>query len=202
MYFRFDFKPKTMKTTVSYHLRGVAFLILFLLTWIPSHSQDLVFFKNGTRLKCVITYQSKDTVKYYIKGTPNVIIVDQMKYVDRIVTEEQRKQPHSDTITLESLNVKYLHYKRVTTSGAILIPVGAVVGGIGYGVLSSPHVEMGAAVFGCFAIGLGGGLFLTGIIKSVAGSIKKAEYRRKLENFSIDIHVTPNKQVIGAVIRF
>jgi hypothetical protein len=166
-------------------------LFAFIFLNIPeSFSQDMLTFKNGSELNVVITYQTKDTVKYFLESNPDITYIETMNNIYKITPVESTEGYIPDSLKDNKDYMKYLHYKRVTTSGIILMPLGAVIGGIG------------VAFSGGLTIGLGGGLFITGIIKTISGSVKMHKYKDKLKGFSLDLKCTPQEQGIVVVYRF
>jgi hypothetical protein len=137
-------------------------LFAFIFLNIPeSFSQDMLTFKNGSELNVVITYQTKDTVKYFLESNPDITYIETMNNIYKITPVESTEGYIPDSLKDNKDYMKYLHYKRVTTSGIILMPLGAVIGGIG--VAFSGGLTVGrpsdGVVLSIFLIGLGGGLF-------------------------------------------
>jgi hypothetical protein len=163
----------------------------------------MIIFKNGTELKVFITYQTKDTVKYFLETNPEITYIEKMNNIYKIIPVEAPDKYIPDNLSDNKDYMMYLHYKRVTTSGIILMPVGAVIGGIGVAlsvfVLGPPT---GAMIFSAFMIGLGGGLIITGIIKTISGSVKMYKYKKRLPGLSFDLKCTPQQQGISLIYRF
>jgi hypothetical protein len=184
--------------------------ILILLSSFVSRSQYVITFKDRTEVTAYITYQTKDTVKYVLKSSPNVTYVELMKNIYSIKTYESSPNYLSDSLKDNPDYQKYLRYKRVTNSGVVLMPIGAIICGIGIaGMISTQGDEdlsnpdsFAGPFFSALAIGLGGGLFLTGAIKAIAGSTKMQQYKAKLHGFSFDLKYTPNVKGISLTYRF
>lgn len=166
-----------------------------------SFSQHVLTFKNGTELKVFITYQTKDTLEYYLASNPNVKYIETANNIYKITPVESKKGSIPDSLKNNEDYMKYLHYKRVTNSGLILIPVGVLIGGLGTALAFSAS-DPGVGIMAAFAMGLGGGLIITGIIKSIAGSVKMHKYKNKVNGFSFDLKCTPQEQGMVIVYRF
>ena len=166
-----------------------------------SFSQHVLTFKNGTELKVFITYQTKDTLEYYLASNPNVKYIETANNIYKITPVESKKGSIPDSLKNNEDYMKYLHYKRVTNSGLILIPVGVLIGGLGTALAFSAS-DPGVGIMAAFAMGLGGGLIITGIIKSIAGSVKMHKYKNKVNGFSFDLKCTPQEQGMVSVYRF
>jgi hypothetical protein len=182
--------------------RQISILILFALIIFritESFSQHVMTFKDGTELKVFITYQTKDTVKYFLTSNPNVIYGITTDNIDTITPIEAIKGHITDNTMNNTDYKKYLHYKRVFISGIVLMPIGAVLFGLG---AFSSTSDINSGMSRAFAIGLGGGLFITGAIKAIAGSAKMNKYKEKLHGFTFDLKCTPQQQGIAVVYRF
>lgn len=166
-----------------------------------SFSQHVLTFKNGTEITAIITYQTKDTLKYFLESNPSVILIETANNIYKITPVESMKGYIPDSLKNNEDYMKYLHYKRVTNSGFILIPVGALIGGLGTALAFSAS-DLGVGIMAAFAMGLGGGLIITGIIKSIAGSVKMQKYKKKVQGFSFDLKCTPEEQGIVVAYRF
>jgi hypothetical protein len=188
-------------------IKKISLLSLFMLIVFSineSFSQQVITFRDGTELTVFITYQSKDTVKYFMKSNTNVTYIEMTDNIYKITPAEPDEGYIPDSLKDNKDYKMYLHYKRVATSGFILMPVGAVIGGIG--VTLSGVFYLGppsdATILSFFMIGLGTGLIITGIIKSISGSVKMAKYKKKVPGFSFDLKCAPQQQEIAVVYRF
>jgi hypothetical protein len=184
--------------------------IIILLNSIESLSQYVITFKDRTEVTAFITYQTTDTVKYYLKANPNVVYVEMMKNIYSIESYKSTPNYLNDSLGNNPDYIKYLHYKRVTNSGVVLMPIGAVICGIGIaGMISAQGDEdlsnpdsFSGQFFSAIAIGLGGGLFITGAIQAIAGSSKMQEYKEKLHGLSFDLKCTPQITGVSLFYRF
>lgn len=165
-----------------------------------SFSQDIVTFKNGTELKVFITYQTKDTLKYFLESSPDVVYIETLNNIYKIKPVETVNGYIPDSLRNNEDYMKYLHYKRITNSGIALMAIGAVTGGLGVA-LGFAAQDIGPGIIAALSIGVGGGLIITGIIKTIAGSVKMHKYKDKLKGFSFDLKCTPQEQGIVVVYR-
>jgi hypothetical protein len=178
----------------------IAMVTKLILGAAESFSQQMIIFKDGIKLEAFITYQTKDTVKYYLKSQPQVVYVETMDHIGEIVPLNDLTGIPPDSLEKINDQNKYLHYKRVTISGAVLVPIGAILCGIGAAGLSAHDMDTFAS--SAFAVGLGSGLLITGVIQAIAGSVQMSKYKERLHGFSFDFRCTPQVKGISLAYRF
>jgi hypothetical protein len=199
-----------MKTfPVTSKIGSLMLLVLFILTTTESFSQQVITFKDGTSVEVFITYQTKDTVKYYLQSQPQVVYIETMNNILHIQAEKPPADFKADSLkNILLIDKTYLRYKKITNTGIVLSATGVVVGGLGIALLASSYEnnddldQAFGAFFSMLVIGIGGGIFLTGIVFTVAGSAKMATLKKNLHGFSFDLKCTPQVKGVSVVYRF
>jgi len=170
-------------------------------------SQQVIKFKDGTEIKAFITYQSQDTVKYYLESQPQVVYVETMNHIESIQSKEQLPVFSSESEERLFYKEKYSHYKHMTVSGCILFPLGTMLAGIGIsGLASSPDdpndgEELAKVPFTIFTVAGCVGV-VTGVILLSTGIPNMLKYKEKMHGFSFDLKCTPQVKGISVAYRF
>jgi hypothetical protein len=168
-------------------------------------SQQVIKFKDGTEIKAFITYQSQDTVKYYLESQPQVVYVETMNHIDRISPVKQLPVFPPDSLARPYNEKKYLHYKHMTIQGSILLPLGAVFTGLGIAIFVSNDeaspADIGRAL-GTLNTVIGAVGILSGIICVTVGTTNMQKYKEKMHGFSFDLKCTPQVKGISLTYRF
>lgn len=184
-------------------IKRLAIFALLLFFASESYSQQLIRFKDGTELKVFITSLSKDTIRYYLDGRPEIVYIDKMANVSKI--EPVRSESLVNSLRYDET---YMHYKRSTTTGVALLSTGAVIGIIGVAGYTSieDHVEdvdaFTGTVFSVIGMMAGTALFVSGTIIAIVGSANMQAYKQKLHGFSFDLKCTPQQKGLAVVYRF
>ena len=192
-------------------IKGISRLILFaflLLISFELRSQYVITFKDMTRDTVFITYQTNDTLKYFLKSQPKVVYVVLMDDIQRISPVEQIEAFQDESIDSLTCIKKYKHYLHMTIGGPILFSSGCVLTGLGIAglvSLSDEHddelTKVGRAFCGvATAVGIVG--VITGIATTVSGAINMQKYKEKMRGFSFDLKCTPRQTGISLVYRF
>ena len=195
-----------MKTySITKRIISIIVFVIIIISAIATRSQQVILFTDGTESKVFITYQSRDTVKYYLVAKPEIVYVETMDHIVRIVPFNNK----SDSLTnLLHKNKKYMHHKKTTTTGIVLMTAGAIIGGIGVAGWVSTHNEVDdidsftAALFSAVGMGLGGAAFMAGTILTIAGSVNMTIYKKELGGSSVELKCTPLEKGISLVYRF
>ena len=198
-----------MKTsTFTRMIAGAALLALFLMISFQGHSQQMITFTNGSVMKVNIVYQTKDTIKYYKEGNPDIIFTETMDRVLQIVPAETLRdyKPGPKTTPL-SPDKEYWKYKKGVTTGAVLMGTGGILtlaGIIGWSASNdadNPNEVLGA-VFSVMGMVLGSGLFVTGGIITIVNSSNLATYKKM--HPEVTLRLKSNSQMTGVslVYRF
>jgi hypothetical protein len=172
-----------------------------------SRAQQVITFTNGSELKVFITYQTKDSVKYYLASKPDVIYVETMDHIQRIIPFNQMKQI-PDSLNYSQCQKKYSHYLHMTIGGPILFASGGILTGLGIAGLVSladehdDELTKGATAFCAIVTGVGTIGIIAGIAMTVSGALNMQKYKEKLNGFSFDIKCTPRQTEIAVVYRF
>jgi len=193
-------------------IKTIKSLILFAtFTFITaeSYSQQMITFKDGTKLEVFITYQTKDTVKYYLESQPQFTYIESMNRIAGITPLNPSPVFESDSLERIYDHKKYLHYKHMTIGGSIIMIPGVVLAGLSISGLASLADEpenygltatgQGICVFGLI---IGGAAFITGIVMTVTGSSKMNKYKEKLHGVTFDLRYTPDVKGISVAYRF
>jgi hypothetical protein len=193
-------------------IKTIKSLILFAtFTFITaeSYSQQMITFKDGTKLEVFITYQTKDTVKYYLESQPQFTYIESMNRIAGITPLNPSPVFESDSLERIYDHKKYLHYKHMTIGGSIIMIPGVVLAGLSISGLASLADEpenygltatgQGICVFGLI---IGGAAFITGIVMTVTGSSNMNKYKEKLHGFTFDLRYTPDVKGISVAYRF
>ena len=185
---------------------GILFIILLFISS-ESHPQQLITFTNGSVLKGYITYQTKDTVKYYKEGNPNVIYGETMDHIAKIETIKPLEEAtQKETMKPDLYDKEYWKFKRGTTTGGILMGTGAILtfaGAAGWSAThnaDNPDQVLGAA-FSVIGMVMGTGLFITGAIVLAVNSSNLSAYKRQ-HGLTFDIKCTPQVKGVSLVYRF
>jgi hypothetical protein len=175
-----------MKThSITKLISSMIIFVLIIAGAIESRAQQVITFTNGAELKAFITYQTKDSVRYYLDTKPDVVYVETMDHIQR-----------------------YKHYLHMTIGGPILFASGGILTGLGIAglvSLSDEHddsfTDGARAVCGIVtAVGIVG--VITGIATTVSGALNMQKYKEKLNGFSFDLKYTPRQTGIAVVYRF
>jgi hypothetical protein len=195
--------------TISLHriitIAGV--LAILLITSFQSRSQQLITFTNGSVLKVFITYQTRDTVKYYTPENPNVIYGETMDHILKIETLDLSKQSKPATHAILTPDEKeYWKYKRGITTGGVFMGTGAILGIAGVLGWSSTNDADNAnetlgAVFSVMGMVVGSGLFIAGGIVLAVNSVNMSVYKRE-HGLSVNIKCTPQVSGVSLVYKF
>jgi hypothetical protein len=193
-------------------IKTIKSLILFTtFTFITaeSYSQQMITFKDGTKLEVFITYQTKDTVKYYLESQPQFTYIESMNHIAGITPLNPSPVFESDSLERIYDHKKYLHYKHMTIGGSIIMIPGVVLAGLSISGLVSLANEpenygltatgQGICVFGLL---VGGAAFITGIVMTATGSSNMNKYKEKLHGFIFDLRYTPDVKGISVAYRF
>ena len=187
--------------------RRIACLTIFLIIISAnvSRPQHVITFTDRTELKAYITYQSKDTVKYYLVSRPEIVYVETMNHIVRIVPFDVK----SDSLmNLLHKDKKYMHHKKTNTTGIALMAAGAIIGGIGVAGWVSTHNNVDdidsftASLFSAIGMGLGSAAFIAGTIMTLVGSANMTIYKKELLGSSVEIKFIPREKGISLVYRF
>jgi hypothetical protein len=74
-----------MKThSITKPISSMIIFVLIIAGAIESRAQQVITFTNGAELKAFITYQTKDSVRYYLDTKPDVVYVETMDHIQRI----------------------------------------------------------------------------------------------------------------------
>ena len=198
-----------MKTTAFFRILSTTTLLaIFLICSFPARSQQIVTFSNGSVMKVNIVYQTKDTIKYYKEGNPDIIFTETMDRVEKIVQAESLRdyKPGPKTTPL-SPDKEYWKYKKGVTTGAVLMGTGGILtlaGIIGWSASNdadNPNEVLGA-VFSVMGMVLGSGLFVTGGIITIVNSSNLATYKKM--HPEVTLRLKSNSQMTGVslVYRF
>ena len=173
-----------------------------------SRAQQVITFTNGSELKVFITYQTKDSVKYYLASKPDVIYVETMDHIQRIIPFNQMKQI-PDSLNYSQCQKKYSHYLHMTIGGPILLSSGCILTGLGIAGLVSltdddgyDELTKGAKAFCGIVTAVGVAGVIAGIAMTVSGATNMQKYKEKLNGFSFDLKYTPQVKGISLVYRF
>jgi hypothetical protein len=198
-----------MKTVTSANLiKGTGILLILFVFSLSGHSQQLITFTNGAVLKAWITYQTKDTIKYYKEGAPDVIYVETMDRVAKIVPAESLNN-YKPSAKIEPLPAEkeYWKYKRGVTTGGILMGTGAVLtlaGVLGWSSSNDPDNanEALGAVFSVMGMILGSGMFVTGGIITIVNASNLSAYKREHQGISVNLKANQKMTGVSLVYRF
>ena len=190
-------------------IRQIIGLVMFALIIITNEarSQQVIRFKDGTVVRAFITYQTIDTVKYYLESQPQVIYVETMNHIQSIQPKEQWPVFKSESEERLFYKEKYSHYKHMTVSGCILFPLGTMLAGIGIsGLASSPDdpndgEELAKVPFTIFTVAGCVGV-VTGVILLSTGIPNMLKYKEKMHGFSFDFKYSPNAAGVSVAYRF
>jgi hypothetical protein len=173
-----------------------------------SRAQQVITFKNWTEVKAFITYQTKDTVKYYVESKPGILYVETMDNIRRIIPFDSLTDK-SDSLSYPQCRKKYSHYLHMTIGGPILFSSGGVLTGLGIAGLVSladdegyDELTKGAKAFCGIVTAVGVVGVIAGIAMTVSGVTNMQKYKEKLNGFSFDLHYTPQVKGISLVYRF
>jgi hypothetical protein len=197
-----------MKThSITKPISSMIIFVLIIAGAIESRAQQVITFTNGAELKAFITYQTKDSVRYYLDTKPDVVYVETMDHIQRITPLNPLIQK-PDSLTYLQCEKKYKHYLHMTIGGPILFASGGILTGLGIAglvSLSDEHddsfTDGARAVCGIVtAVGIVG--VITGIATTVSGALNMQKYKEKLNGFSFDLKYTPRQTGIAVVYRF
>ena len=188
-------------------IAGASILTLLLFASVQTCAQQVITFTNGSVMRVFITYQTKDTVKYYKEGYPHVIYGETMDHILKIVPAEPLNVQIPENQQKVSLDDKEAwKYKKNITTGGILLGTGAVLGLAGIAGWSSTHNAENAdqvlgVIFSVMGMAMGSGLLLTGTILVIVNSSNLAMYRKE-RGLTLDIKCTPQVSGVSLVYRF
>ena len=198
-----------MKThSIIKRITSLFIFMLFFICVMESRAQQVITFTNGTELKAFITYQTKDTVKYYVESRPGIVYVETMDRVLRITPfDPSMKIP--DSLNYNQCKKKYSHYLHMTIGGPILLSSGCILTGLGIAGLVSltdddgyDELTKGAKAFCGVVTAVGVVGVIAGIAMTVSGAANMQKYKEKLNGFSFDLKYTPQVKGISLVYRF
>jgi hypothetical protein len=198
-----------MKTfTTKCMIKGTGILLVLIVFSLQGYSQQLITFTNGAVLKAWITYQTKDTIKYYKDGNLDVIFVETMDRVSKITpVEPYEKYNPANKATLLPADKEYWKYKKGLTTGGVLMGTGAVLtiaGVIGWSASNdadNPNEVLGA-VFSVMGMIIGSGLFVTGGIITIVNASNLSAYKREHSGLSINLKANQKMTGVSLVYRF
>jgi hypothetical protein len=196
-----------MKTIIHHSIQLAGLLIIILFSSIQSRSQQLITFKNGNSLKAVITYQTKDSVRYYIMDDPSVYYGDTMDHILKIESlipvreSKQQGQP-----PLKPVDKEYMKYKRNTTTGGVMLGTGAIIGVagvIGWGSTNKAENanQVLGAVFSIMGMFIGSGLVISGGIILIVNSVSLSQYKTD-HSLSLKVNCNPQTSGVSLVYNF
>jgi hypothetical protein len=204
--FRKTIKTEKMKTySISQRIASLT-IFLIIISAIETHSQQVIIFNDGTESKAFITYQSRDTVKYYLVSKPEILYVETMDHIRRIIPMNP-SMDIPDSLSYSQCKKKYVHYRKMIIGGSILFSFGGVLTGLGIAglvSLSDEHHELTdfAKVICATATSIGVVGVITGIAMTVKGALNMQKYKEKLHGFSFDLKYTPQVKGISVAYRF
>jgi hypothetical protein len=198
-----------MKTClITKQIAGLIVFVIIIIGAMESQSQQLITFTDGTKLKAFITYQTKDTVKYYVESKPEILYVQTMDNIRQIIPFDSLMDK-SDNLSYQQCQKKYAHYLHMTIGGPILFSSGGVLTGLGIAGLVSltddegyDELTKGAKAFCGIVTAVGIVGVIAGIAMTVSGATNMEKYKEKLNGFSFDLHYTPQVKGISLVYRF
>ena len=188
-------------------IAGLILFVLILISAIETRSQQVIFFTDGTESKVFITYQSKDTVKYYLVSKPEIVYVETMDRIRRIIPMNPSMEI-PDSLSYSQCKKKYAHYLKMTIGGPILFASGGILTGLGIAglvSLSDEHddeLTKGARAFCGIVTAVGIVGVIAGIAMTVSGATNVQKYKEKLNGFSFDLKCTPQQKGIVIAYRF
>jgi hypothetical protein len=188
-------------------ISSLTVFILIITSAIETRCQQVIIFTDGTKSNVFITYQSKDTVKYYLVSVPETVYVETMDHIRRIIPMNP-SMDIPDSLSYSQCKKKYVHYRKMIIGGSILFSFGGVLTGLGIAGLVSLSDENDddltdfATVVCATATSIGVVGVLTGIAMTVSGALNMQKYKEKLHGFSFDLKYTPQVKGISVAYRF
>jgi hypothetical protein len=189
-------------------IKGTWILLVLFIFSISGHSQQLITFTNGAVLKAYVTYQTRDTLKYYKEGNPDVIYVETMDHVSKIVSVESlNNYKPSDKVTPLPADKEYWKYKKGVTTGGVLMGTGALLtlaGVLGWSSSNdadNPNEVLGA-VFSVMGMTIGSGLFITGGIITIVSASNLSTYKREHPGISVNLKANSRMSGVSLVYHF
>jgi hypothetical protein len=197
-----------MKThSITKPITSLIVFVIIIAGVIESRAQQVITFKNGTELTAFITYQTKDSVKYYLASKPDVVYVETMDHIKQIIPFNQLTQI-PDSLSYSQCKRKYSHYLHMTIGGPILFASGGILAGLGIAGLVSladdndDELTKGARAFCGIVTAVGFVGVIAGIAMTVSGATNIQKYKEKLNGFSFDLKYSPHVKGISLVYRF
>jgi len=197
-----------MKTySISQRIASLIIFVLIIISAIETRSQQVIVFTDGTESRAFITYQSRDTVKYYLVSMPEIVYIETMDHIRRIIPFDP-SMDIPDSLSYSQCKKKYAHYLHQTIGGPILIASGGVLTGLGIAGLASladdndDKFTNGATAVCAIVTLVGTAGFIAGIAMTASGVSNMPKYKEKLHGFSFDIKYTPKVKGISVAYRF
>jgi hypothetical protein len=197
-----------MKTySITKRIASFIVFVIIIISTLETRSQQIIIFTDGTESKAFITYQSRDTVKYYLVSKPEIVYVETMDHIRRIIPMNP-SMDIPDSLTYSQVKRKYTHYLHMTIGGPILFSFGGVLTGLGIAGLVSLSDEnnddltKGARAFCGIVTAVGVVGVITGIATTVSGASNVQKYKEKLHGFTFDLKCTPQVKRISVAYRF
>jgi hypothetical protein len=214
-----------MKTRTFFGFRtALVIVVICLLVTAGAFPQQVIKLKNGKKYNAIIKSRSGDTLVYELLSKPDIEHRLLMAEVDTILSlkippgihfpgYKQTKSIPLDTIPDERKKELYLHYRQIRNIGMGFLIGGAIVTGLGLGVLipaateihiigSTPEWADDQAIQGIILTGIGGLGLITGIVMTIKGSVEMKKYTPGHDKVSFDLKFSPGQTRVTLVYRF
>jgi hypothetical protein len=187
----------TMKTTINNAAKYLVALAAMILIPMCVFSQQVIKFKSGHEYEVKILYKTQDTVRYHLTSDSTVVLTALMDQVELIRDGKLTTITDSERIALLA---KYKKNATIMGVGLGVLAGGVICLAAGLGTAVSNMFDNEASKTGGTLSLVGAGLILTGGVMAIVGGTNKAECRRKIDSFSLDLYSSPS--VTGLTFRY